>query len=350
MPTLPPLGPLLLVLVSIPLVFFLSPHRLLPQTLTTITAPSDHDDLLLRRASLPSSIPNLSSSSSPPPKIAFLFLTVSPYLPFSPLWNLFFSSHSSLISIYIHCSPNSSSSSPPPLPFSSSFNPRFIPSIPTSRGSPSLIAAARRLLAAALLDDPLNAFFTLLSPHCIPLRPFLTLHSALFSPSPPLSFIEILPPDPLFLWPRYIARGPPESTMLPEIPFSQFRVGSQFFTLSRRHALLIVRDRSLWRKFRLPCLPSSHNSCYTEEHYFPTLLSMMDPEGCTRFTLMRVNWTYSVDGHPHLYSPEEVSPDLVRKLRKSEDSSHDFMFARKFSPECLKPLMEIAQTVILKGE
>ncbi|KAH7661680.1 Glycosyl transferase family 14 protein [Dioscorea alata] len=344
---LPPLGPLLLLLLSLPLIFFLSPRLLLPQTLISITTPSDHDDHLLRRASL------LSSTSPPPsgpPKIAFLFLTISPDLPFSPLWTLFFSSHSSLISIYIHSSPNSSLPSPPPLPFSSSFNPRFIPSIPTSRGSPSLIAAVRRLLAAALLDDPLNAFFTLLSPHCIPLRPFPSFHSTLFSPSPPLSFIEILPPDPLFLYPRYIARGPPESTMLPEIPFSQFRVGSQFFTLSRRHALLVVRDRRLWRKFRLPCLPSSLDSCYPEEHYFPTLLSMMDPESCTNFTLMNVNWSDNVDGHPRLYSPEEVSPELVRTLRKSGDSDHEFMFARKFSPECLNPLMDIAQTVILKEE
>ncbi|KAJ0982627.1 hypothetical protein J5N97_010882 [Dioscorea zingiberensis] len=337
------LPPFLLLLLSIPIILFLTPQLLLPKTLTAITTTSDLDELddlnLFQRATTLSS-PDLTSPVSTH-KIAFLFLTNS-NLTFSPLWDLFFSSHAPLLSVYVHADP----SSPFLLPPSPSFRLRLIPSKPTARAHPSLISAARRLLAFALLDDPRNAFFAILSQHCIPLRPFPSLHRALFSPSPSQSFIEILPPKPS-LWPRYIARG--ATAMLPEIPFSRFRVGSQFFALTRRHASLVVRDRVLWPKFRLPCLPSSKHSCYPEEHYFPTLLSMMDPKGCTGYTLTRVNWTFIVDGHPHLYSPEEISPELVRKLRKS-DSGHEFMFARKFSPGCLKPLMEIAKSVILKED
>jgi hypothetical protein len=55
--------------------------------------------------------------------------------------------------------------------------------------------------------------------------------------------------------------------------------------------VLVVRERRLWRKFREPCL-----------RYFPTLLDMADPAGC----------------------------------------------ALKFAPDCLGPLMAIADTFIFK--
>lgn len=134
--------------------------------------------------------------------------------------------------------------------------------------------------------------------------------------------------------------------MLPEVPFDRFRIGSQFFVLTREHALVVVSDRRLWRKFRILC--RNIHSCYPEEHYFPTLLSMEDPEGCSKYTLTRVNWTNSVDGHPHMYRPNEVSPELITALRKSNASTYDYLFARKFSPDCLSPLLEIAEDVIFK--
>jgi hypothetical protein len=156
------------------------------------------------------------------------------------------------------------------------------------------------------------------------------------------SFIEILSEDPN-LPDRYNARG--ENIMLPEIPYEKFRVGSQFFVLAKRHALLVLKDRKLWRKFKLPCLNTE--SCYPEEHYFPTLLSMKNPRGCSHYTLTNVNWTDCFDGHPHLYQAEEVSPNLVHGLRQS-NSSYSYFFARKFAPDCLQPLMEMADDVIFK--
>lgn len=80
------------------------------------------------------------------------------------------------------------------------------------------------------------------------------------------------------LYERYTA-------MLSEVSFGRFWVGSQFFILACNHAVLVVEERKLWRKCEEP---------WPEEHYLPTLLSMKDWTGC---------W----DGHPHLYSPEEVS-------------------------------------------
>jgi hypothetical protein len=58
-----------------------------------------------------------------------------------------------------------------------------------------------------------------------------------------------------------------------------------------RHAVIVVREWRLWRKFRELCM-----------RYFPTLLDMADPAGC----------------------------------------------ARKFAPDYLGPLMALADTIIFK--
>ncbi|KAL6647031.1 hypothetical protein ACP70R_014468 [Stipagrostis hirtigluma subsp. patula] len=298
------------------------------------------DDLaLFRRATLDA------GAAAGPPKVAFLFLTNSD-LTFAPLWERFFAGHEGLFTVYVHADPAARLRLPP----TPSFRGRFVSARPTRRGDPSLIAAARRLLAAALLDDPANAYFALLSQHCVPLHSLPRLRAALFPAAAAHhhrlpSYIEVLTGEPQ-MPSRYVARG--DDAMLPEVPYGAFRIGSQFFTLARRHAALVVRERRLWRKFAVPCLPEMRqDSCYPEEHYFPTLLDMADPAGVARYTLTRVNWTGSVAGHPHTYTAEEVSPRLIAELRAS-NNSHPYMFARKFSPDCLAPLMAIADSVIFK--
>lgn len=341
-------------ILSLPLVLLFSP-QILP--LPYFPFSPDADDLsLFRRATTaatatPHTTTHLATATNPKPKLAFLFLTNS-NLSFAPLWEKFFAGNHHLFNIYIHADPSSAVVSPGGV----FHRRRFIPSKQTHRASPTLIAATRRLLASALLDDPLNQYFALVSQHCIPLFSFRFVYSYLFKNQlTPLasfadgyefrfrSFIEILSDEPN-LYDRYSARG--ENAMLPEVQFEDFRVGSQFFVLTRKHAAVVVRDRRLWRKFRLPCV--TEEPCYPEEHYFPTLLSMEDPNGCTGFTLTRVNWTGCWDGHPHLYIPPEVSPELVRRLRESNSSSYSYLFARKFSPECLEPLMNIADEVIFR--
>ncbi|CAN6170965.1 unnamed protein product [Urochloa humidicola] len=309
-------------------------------------AGEEADDLrLFRRAALEATAAAAAEAKAAPPKVAFLFLTNSD-LTFAPLWERFFAGNSARLNIYVHADPTSHLRLPP----TPSFRGRFVAAKPTRRADASLIAAARRLLAAALLDDPANAYFALLSQHCVPLHSFPRLYSSLFPSSPthhrrPPSYIEVLTGEPQ-MPSRYAARG--EGAMLPEVPYERFRIGSQFFTLARRHAVLVVRERRLWRKFRQPCLPEvAADECYPEEHYFPTLLDMADPAGVARYTLTRVNWTGSVAGHPHTYGAAEVTPELVEELRAS-NHTHPHMFARKFAPDCLGPLLSMADTVLFK--
>ncbi|KAJ8767734.1 hypothetical protein K2173_020674 [Erythroxylum novogranatense] len=345
-------------LLSVPILFLLVGPRIFPPTpLAAPISPSDElDDLsLFHRAAAASSFSRLASPNSKL-KIAFLFLTNTD-LYLSPLWDNFFkTAHSSLYNVYVHADPSANVTVPGGV-----FKDRFIDHAKrTYRASPTLISATRRLLATAVLDDPANAFFAVLSQYCIPLHSFKYVYSSLVdSRSFDLSsdssantdhgvriqyksFIEIISKEPR-LWKRYIARG--RYSMMPEIPFEKFRVGSQFFVLTRRHVLTVIKDRRLWKKFKLPCYRD--DECYPEEHYFPTLLSMVDENGCTHYTLTRVNWTGTKNGHPYTYKPDEISPQLIRDLRKSNYSS-SYLFARKFSPDCLKPLLKIAHKVIFR--
>ncbi|CAN0923389.1 Glycosyltransferase BC10 [Linum grandiflorum] len=352
-------------ILSLPILFLLAPRILPPRPSSVPIPPSDElEDLsLFRRASSspisrPSSFSHL-SSSKPNLKIAFLFLTNTD-LHFAPLWERFFRPPSAnhLYNVYVHADPTSNVTNPGGVFFG-----RFIDHAKkTYRASPTLISATRRLLATAILDDPSNAFFAVVSQYCIPLHSFQYVYHNLVKstsfdlsagssdPDPAAygirlqyrSFIEVVSKEPR-LWKRYNARG--RFTMMPEVPFDQFRVGSQFFVLTRRHAVMVVKDRRLWKKFRLPCY--REDECYPEEHYFPTLLSMNDLKGVTQYTLTKVNWTGTVNGHPYTYRPSEISPALIQGLRESNYSS-SYLFARKFTPDCLVPLLKIADRVIFR--
>lgn len=311
--------------------------------------PEDDESLFCRAAKVNSKPLPLES----PQKLAFLFLTTTP-LPFAPLWELYFNGiDSRLYNIYVHADPSSLYDPP----FSGVFSGRVIPSKPTRRFTPTLISAARRLLAHALLDDSSNSRFALLSASCIPLHSFNFTYKTLIRSKK--SFMEILKNE-TGAYGRWAARG--NETMLPEVPLESFRIGSQFFAVTRRHARIIVSDRRLWSKFKLPCV--QWDTCYPEENYFPTLLSMRDPRGCVPATLTNVDWSGRSDGHPRTYQAAEVGPELILSLRNrrprygddepdgtnsSLTRRHDpFLFARKFSPDALEPLRSLANDVILQ--
>lgn len=311
-----------------------TPHRVVT------SQQLNNDELLLHQASKvnPKPPPKL------PKKLAFMFLTTTS-LPLAPLWELFFnqtSHHKSLCNVYVHADP--AQKQKPDF-----FRNRIIPSSkPAYRHTPTLISSARRLLAHALLDDPSNYMFILLSPSCIPLHSFNFTYNTLASSTK--SFIEILNNEPGW-HDRWAARGP--YAMLPEVQPEEFRIGSQFWTLTRSHARMVVSDVEIWSKFNKPCVRK--DTCYPEEHYFPTLLHMRDPQGCVSATLTHVDWSVSDHGHPRTYKPSEVGAELIQKLRSARLRYGDgggtrkdsFLFARKFSPAGISQLMNIARDVIL---
>lgn len=329
------------------------PRNVHPKTPVSPPPPliiPEDDESLFRLAS------RVDPKPSPPgaaKKLAFMFLTTTP-LPFAPLWEIYFNStRPNLYNIYIHADPTFQYDPP----FHGVFSGRVIHSKPTHRFTPTLISAARRLLSHALLHDPSNYMFALLSSSCVPLHSFNFTYETLVRSKK--SFIEILKNQP-GMEARWAARG--GEVMLPEVTLEDCRIGSQFWTLTRKHARLVVRDERLWAKFKLPCL--HWDTCYPEENYFPTLLSMQDPRGCIPATLTHVDWRGRSDGHPRTYEAAEVGPELISALRSDRprygdeetngsDSSitkrrDPFLFARKFSPDSIQLLMNIASDVIFK--
>ncbi|XVF48359.1 hypothetical protein PTKIN_Ptkin03bG0183900 [Pterospermum kingtungense] len=319
------------------------------QKLSTFKPPPEDDNSLFRLASRVNSRPPPGS----PKKIAFLFLTISP-LPLAPLWELYFNqTPKNLFNIYVHADPGYAYDSP----FSGVFAHQVIPSKPAVRYTPTLISAARRLLAHALLHDRSNYMFALLSASCIPIHSFNFTYETLTRSKK--SFIEILDNE-IGSYDRWAARGP--VAMLPEVKFEDFRIGSQFWSLTRKHARLVVDDQMIWAKFDEPCVV--WDTCYPEENYFPTLLHMRDPRGVAPATLTHVDWNGSFDGHPRLYTASEVGPQLIMRLRKAKPRYGDdgtngsdfsmmrrrdpFLFARKFSSDSIEPLLSIASDVIFK--
>lgn len=316
------------------------------------------------------------------PKIAFMFLCRGP-LPLHPLWERFLKGHEGLYSIYIHSSPsykaNFSSTSP--------FYRRQIPSkvgnsadlAPTGEGSIlqfllsaiafrvswpafmakkeivpqgffgtnpqasrwgdiSLFEAERRLLGNALLDFS-NERFLLLSESCIPIFNFTIAYSYLMKSTH--SFVGV------FDDPGIHGRGRYRPGMAPEVTLEQWRKGSQWFEVDRSAAISIVKDERFYPKFKQFC----KSPCYIDEHYLPIMLTIEAPNRLANRTVTWVDWSRG-GSHPGTFGAANVTGDLLRRIRGAERCSYNgrptnlcYLFARKFTPESLPPLLELAPTL-----
>ncbi|WJX45708.1 hypothetical protein P8452_32569 [Trifolium repens] len=174
----------------------------------------------------------------PCPVIEVLNYSVASYLIFT---DNKIRGHEGKFSIYIH------SSKEKPVHASRYFVGREIHSEPISMvswGSFAMIEAERRLLANALLD-PDNQHFVLLSDSCIPIRRFEFVYKYLLITN--VSFIEC-----------YIDPGPHGNRryiehMWPEVEMKDFRKGSQWFSMKRQHAIIVIADSLYFTKFKHHC-------------------------------------------------------------------------------------------------
>ncbi|MCL7031765.1 hypothetical protein MKW94_020138 [Papaver nudicaule] len=268
-------------------------------------------------------------------KVAFLFLTHGS-LPLIPLWERFFHGHEDLFSVYVHTRPgyklNVSKSSP--------FYDREIPSQDAQWGSITLLDAERRLLANALLDIS-NERFVLLSESCIPLHGFSTIYKYLTESTH--SFIESYDD------PGYSGRGRYSPGLIPYITLSDWRKGSQWFEMNRFLASEIASETIYYPQFKKYC----RRKCYPDEHYMPTYITMFFPTLNSNRTLTWVDWSRG-GPHPSTYGGADISEKFIQSIRKSwkkcpyncEQTSICYLFARKFSPSALEPLLLLASKVM----
>ncbi|KAK6927309.1 Glycosyl transferase, family 14 [Dillenia turbinata] len=304
----------------------------LPNLIHTMT-----DQELFRRASL---VPRVKKYPfNRVPKIAFMFLTKGP-LPLAPLWERFLKGNEAYYSVYVHSSPSFRADFPP----SSVFFRRQIPSQVAEWGRMSLCDAERRLLTNALLDIS-NEWFVLLSETCIPLYNFTRVYQYINGSR--YSFISA------FDDPGPFGRGKYNEKMAPDITLSMWRKGSQWFEVNRRLAISIVEDtkyRSKFEEFCRPVAEFGRSACFGDEHYFPTMLTIQAANQLANRSLTWVDWSGG-GYHPATFGREDVSEELFKKvgqgatcLYNDQPTSVCFLFARKFAPSALEPLLLLAPT------
>lgn len=268
------------------------------------------------------------------PKIAFMFLTKGP-LPLAPLWERFFEGHEGLYSIYVHSLPSFDGK----FRSSSVFYGRQIPSKVAEWGRMSMCDAERRLLANALLDIS-NEWFILLSESCIPLYKLTFIYQ--YIKKSKYSFVGS------FDDPGPFGRGRYNTNMAPEVNLTQWRKGAQWFEVNRRLALKLVEDSKYYPKFNDFCKPA----CYVDEHYFPTMLTIEAGNLLANRSITMVDWSRG-GPHPATFGGADISESFFKRIFDNQHCSYNnktssvcFLFARKFAPSTLNPLLRLAPKVL----
>ncbi|KAJ3686066.1 hypothetical protein LUZ61_015230 [Rhynchospora tenuis] len=266
------------------------------------------------------------------PKIAFLYLTKGE-IPFAPLWEKFFEGHEGLYSIYVHADPRFNSS----FPIGSVFHGRRIRSKKAIWGRVSMMDAERHLLANALLDFT-NERFILLSESHIPLFNFSTIYSYLMGHTIYMESYDLPGPG---------GRARYRNKMGPVIRPEHWRKGSQWFEMDRKLALEVISDETYYPEFKKHC-----KMCVADEHYLATLLNIKRWPSVANRTLTWMDWSQN-GYHPANFSSEDVTIEFLKKLRYGRSCNYNgmkirvcFLFARKFLPNCLDRLLELAPKVL----
>ncbi|AEE33950.1 Core-2/I-branching beta-1,6-N-acetylglucosaminyltransferase family protein [Arabidopsis thaliana] len=296
------------------------------QSNSTATTTTLSSSLSVARSRIP-----LVKYSGDRPKLAFLFLARRD-LPLDFLWDRFFKSADQRnFSIYVHSIPG--------FVFDESstrshffYNRQLKNSIEVVWGESSMIAAERLLLASAL-EDPSNQRFVLLSD----------------------SFLD---KDN-----RYTMK------MFPVIRKEKWRKGSQWISLIRSHAEVIVNDDTVFPVFQKFCkrslpldprknwlyLKKRRHNCIPDEHYVQTLLTMRGLENeMERRTVTYTTWNLSAkkaeakSWHPLTFTSDNCGPEEIEGIKKINHVYYEseyrtewcranskpvpcFLFARKFT-------------------
>ncbi|XP_040384091.1 glycosyltransferase BC10-like [Oryza brachyantha] len=298
------------------------------------------DEELLWRASMAPKSRRRPPEDVVPKKVAFMFL-VRGELPLRPLWEKFFAGQrDDHYTIYVHAHPSYNFTGSP----DSVFYGRYVPSVAAKWGDATLVEAERRLIANALLDAG-NERFVLLSEACIPVYDFPTVHAYLTGAN--TSFVDSYENGGSRSRYRDFFAGR-------NITLAKWRKGAQWFEMDRALALEVAADDDLcFPAFRDFCV--GRRECLIDEHYLATLVTLLGwgPRNANR-TLTYADWTRPVNRHPHTYTAEEVTEKVIGDIRADRRCSYNGarsggicnLFARKFAPETLQPLLRLAPKVM----
>ena len=130
--------------------------------------------------------------------------------------------------------------------------------------------------------------------------------------------------------------------------------------IKRKHAVMVLEDYEIYAKFKMDCWWM----CSIDEQYFQTLLHLRDPGGIANRTVMYVDWNFEHTSSPMAFGKGNLNVRMLSEIRDlTEDavgSQHDtgtdndtviceynggpgakcFLFARKFWPDALDPVLK----------
>ena len=199
-------------------------------------------------------------------------------------------------------------------------------------GTHTLVDATRALLAAAL-TNPRNQKFVLLSESDVPLYSPLVLYAQMMAE--PGSRVNACNGSASSMvgrtypgWNHNDGNRLRDDMIAEGLTLEVWRKSWQWIALTRKHAELAVKDADVDAAFRATCRRRwdpdwcDHRVCYSDEHYFPTLLASLGLENETDCfgELTDRDWSRvaSTDPHPWEYRVREVSPELLLRLRHTD--------------------------------
>jgi hypothetical protein len=236
-------------------------------------------------------------------KVAFCFL-IYDRINHESVWHDFFQTALPVqYAIYIHAKDKTS------LLF---FEKHKIPSLETTYGDISIVAAQTRLLEAALQDPDVHHMI-FLSQSCIPLKSF------------DLMYKYLDPTKSYFTQELQSACFPRCNSVSLDKKYIQKQY--QWCILNRKHAQLMVDHQEYMKWFETIFAPDEH--CYLTNLYVHGLEGeAVLANGKTGTTF--VNWEDETASSPKIYT--HISQAELERLMKGPH-----LFARKFSPDCIVP-------------
>jgi hypothetical protein len=135
----------------------------------------------------------------------------------------------------------------------------------------------------------------------------------------------------------------------PEITPAQWRKGSQWFEMSRALATMVVADSKYYPKYEnVLCMKNC--ICYVDEHYLATVLTILAPSKLANRTTHYIDFHRST-AHPYQWEPAVITEAAMKKITTGNNCTYNgkvtktcHMFARKFSPATIEPLLKLAAT------
>ncbi|CAN1843544.1 Glycosyltransferase BC10 [Linum perenne] len=204
----------------------------------------------------------------------------------------------------------------------------------------STMIQAEKLLLQAALHDPANQRFVLLSDSCIPLYNFSYTYSYIMSS--PKSFVDSFVDE---------STGRYNPDMSTTIPRSKWRKGSQWVTLVRKHADVVVNDNFVYTVFRKYC------KRWKARRDLPRILRILMNElehELERRTLTYTEWDsaptkdWRQTWHPVTFDQPDSVTEKIKEIKGINNVHYEsehrtewckvanifstcFLFARKFS-------------------